>query len=39
MTGNSVKFGDGCATVTGYEFPKPLEVLTISGKAGMRFEA
>lgn len=24
MTGNPVEIGDGCATVTGYELPRPL---------------
>ena len=24
MSGNPVRIGDGCATVTGYEFPQPL---------------
>lgn len=24
MSGNPVKFGDGCATVTGYKLPQPL---------------
>jgi hypothetical protein len=25
MSGNPVKIGDGCATVTGYKLPQPLE--------------
>ena len=33
MSGNPVKIRDGCATVTGYEFPMPLMQI---GKAGMR---
>jgi hypothetical protein len=33
-----VRFGDGCATVSGYELPQPLERRR-SGKAGARFEA
>jgi hypothetical protein len=35
--GNLVRIEDGCATVTGYEFPEPLREL--SGKAETRFEA
>jgi hypothetical protein len=31
-----VKFGDGCATVTGYKLPQPL--VHQIGKAGVRFE-
>jgi len=27
MSGNPVKIGDGCATVTGYRLPKPLAVI------------
>src|SRR5665213_1279789 len=34
MSGNPVKIGDGCATVTGYKLPQPL-ILWI-GKAGAR---
>jgi hypothetical protein len=33
-----VRIGDGCATVTGYELPKPL-VSSETGKAGVRFQA
>ena len=33
-----MKFGDGCATVTGYKLPQPL-VSTEIGKAGVRFQA
>jgi len=33
--GNPVKTGGGCATVTGYEFPKPLAAVA-AGKAGTR---
>lgn len=36
MSGNPVKIGDGCATVTGYELPKPL--IASIGKAGARFK-
>src|SRR5689334_13533978 len=35
MSGNPVKLGDGCATVTGYELPMPL--IHFVGKAGARF--
>lgn len=35
MTGNPVKFRDGCATVTGYNLPMPLIRIWI-GKAGAR---
>jgi hypothetical protein len=27
MSGNPVRIGDGCATVTGYKLPKPLAVI------------
>jgi hypothetical protein len=37
-SGNPVKIGDGCATVTGYKLPKPL-VSPETGKAGARFQA
>jgi hypothetical protein len=37
MSGNPVKIGDGCATVTGYKLP--IATGFISGKAGVRFEA
>jgi len=33
MSGNPVKIGDGCATVTGYKLPSP---LAFAGKAGAR---
>jgi hypothetical protein len=33
-----VRIGDGCATVTGYKFPKPL-VSDEAGKAGVRCQA
>ena len=33
-----MRFGDGCATVTGYKLPKPL-VSSETGKAGARFQA
>src|SRR5260370_30511036 len=36
-SGNPVKIGDGCATVTGYELPRPLAHQ--AGKAGVRFQA
>src|SRR5580704_6390596 len=36
--GNPVKIGDGCATVTGYNLPKPLVPRSGAGKAGERFE-
>src|SRR6266436_5331754 len=36
-SGNPVRIGDGCATVTGYELPRPLVHQT--GKAGVRFQA
>ena len=35
MSGNPVKIGDGCATVTGYKLPMPL--VFQAGKAGARF--
>jgi hypothetical protein len=38
MSGNPVKIGDGCATVTGYELPQPL-VSRETGKAGARYQA
>ena len=38
MSGNPVRIGDGCATVTGYKLPKPL-VSQEAGKAGVRFQA
>jgi hypothetical protein len=37
MSGNPVKIGDGCATVTGYKLPSPL--IRRIGKAGARLEA
>ena len=37
-SGNPVRIGDGCATVTGYKLPKPL-VSSETGKAGVRFQA
>jgi len=45
MSGNPVRFGDGCATVTGYKLPKPLAARAareggseVSGpKSGYRF--
>ncbi len=37
-SGNPVRIGDGCATVTGYKLPKPL-VSRRTGKAGARFQA
>jgi hypothetical protein len=36
-SGNPVRIGDGCATVTGYKLPKPL--VHQAGKAGARFQA
>jgi hypothetical protein len=36
MSGNPVKIGDGCATVTGYKLPLPL--IHGIGKAGARFK-
>jgi len=36
-SGNPVRIGDGCATVTGYKLPRPLVHQT--GKAGARFQA
>ena len=33
-----MRIGDGCATVTGYKFPKPL-VSDEAGKAGVRYQA
>ena len=33
-----MKFGDGCATVTGYKLPQPL-VSGKTGKAGARYQA
>ena len=38
MSGNPVKIGDGCATVTGYKLPQPL-VSRRTGKAGARIQA
>lgn len=35
-SGNPVRIGDGCATVSGDKLPRPLE--SDSGKAGARFE-
>src|SRR5262245_43987685 len=35
-SGNLVKIEDGCATVTGYELPRPLAHQ--AGKAGVRFK-
>jgi hypothetical protein len=37
-SGNPVRIGDGCATVTGYKLPEPL-VSSETGKAGVRFQA
>src|ERR1041385_4132110 len=37
-SGNPVKIGDGCATVTGYKLPQPLVCLIETGKAGVRFK-
>ena len=37
-SGNPVRIGDGCATVTGYKLPEPL-VSQETGKAGARFQA
>src|ERR1041385_8231285 len=37
MSGNPVRIGDGCATVTGYKLPWPLAVRS-AGKAGARFK-
>ena len=37
-SGNPVRIGDGCATVTGYKLPQPLVSLE-TGKAGARFQA
>ena len=36
MSGNPVRIGDGCATVTGYRLPMPL--AGSAGKAGARFK-
>ena len=38
-SGNPVKIGDGCATVTGYKLPRPLVPQSGTGKAGVRFQA
>jgi hypothetical protein len=38
LSGNPVRIGDGCATVTGYKLPQPL-VSVETGKAGARFQA
>ena len=38
-SGNPVKIGDGCATVTGYKLPQPLVLPCKAGKAGARFQA
>ena len=37
-SGNPVRIGDGCATVTGYKLPQPLASHE-AGKAGARFQA
>lgn len=34
MTGNAVKIGDGCATVTDYKFPQPLTGLHAGREGG-----
>src|SRR5438445_5842640 len=38
-SGNPVRIGDGCATVTGYKLPRPLVPQSGTGKAGVRFQA
>jgi hypothetical protein len=45
MSGNPVRIGDGCATVTGYKLPRPLIIIGSgrrergsSPKSGYRFE-
>ena len=38
-SGNPVRIGDGCATVTGYKLPRPLVAQSGTGKAGVRFQA
>ena len=45
MSGNPVKIGDGCATVTGYKLPQPLVIIRpgrrergLSPKSGYRFD-
>ena len=38
-SGNPVKIGGGCATVTGYKLPKPLVPQSGAGKAGVRLQA
>src|SRR5436309_6665706 len=37
-SGNPVRIGDGCATVTGYKLPQPLVCLIEIGKTGVRFK-
>ena len=37
-SGNPVRVGDGCATVTGYKLPEPLASVE-AGKVGARFQA
>ena len=45
MSGNPVRIGDGCATVTGYELPhaghslRQQPLIFQIGKAGARFQA
>ena len=39
MSGNPVRIGDGCATVTGNKLPKPLVPPGGAGKAGVRSQA
>jgi hypothetical protein len=38
MSGNPVKIGDGCATVTGYRLPKPLAELGREGGSEVKPE-
>ena len=38
MSGNPVKIGDGCATVTGYKLPMPLIALGREGGSEVRPE-
>jgi hypothetical protein len=38
MSGNPVKIGDGCATVTGYKLPMPLIVIGREGGSEVKPE-
>jgi hypothetical protein len=38
MSGNPVKIGDGCATVTGYKLPMPLIIFDREGGSEVKPE-